>query len=59
MHFLERLQNSFKKKRGAENRQRALDEEIARLPSNTHSPVWHIKGESMSEHILDKQLMTA
>ncbi|PBK83841.1 hypothetical protein ARMGADRAFT_1048371 [Armillaria gallica] len=44
MHFLECLQNSFKKKCGAENCQRALDEEIARLPSNTHSPVWHIKG---------------
>ncbi|PBK63272.1 hypothetical protein ARMSODRAFT_1024021 [Armillaria solidipes] len=44
LHFLQHLQNSFKKKRGAMNRQKALDEEIAALPENTSSPVWRIKG---------------
>lgn len=44
LHFLERLFDSYKSKRGTANKQAALDAEINELPSNITSPVWRIKG---------------
>lgn len=44
LHFLEKLFSSYSKKRGTASKQAALDLELAKLPSNTTSPVWRIKG---------------
>ncbi|KAJ3824671.1 hypothetical protein F5880DRAFT_353082 [Lentinula raphanica] len=42
-HFLDRLFNSYSKKRTTESRQAALDQEIDSLPEEITSPVWRIK----------------
>lgn len=44
MFFLDKLFRSYKKKRGQESKQAALDREIESLPENITSPVWRIKG---------------
>ncbi|KAK6992397.1 hypothetical protein R3P38DRAFT_2570511 [Favolaschia claudopus] len=43
-HFIEQLFNSYKGKRSGPVKQAALDAARARLPPNTMSPVWRIKG---------------
>ncbi|KAK7037199.1 hypothetical protein R3P38DRAFT_3481335 [Favolaschia claudopus] len=43
-HFIEQLFNSYKGKRSGPVKQAALDAAKARLPPNTMSPVWRIKG---------------
>ncbi|KAJ3833982.1 hypothetical protein F5878DRAFT_545605, partial [Lentinula raphanica] len=43
-HFLDRLFNSYSKKRTTATRQAALDQEIRNLPEEITSPVWRIKG---------------
>ncbi|KIJ60407.1 hypothetical protein HYDPIDRAFT_177473 [Hydnomerulius pinastri MD-312] len=43
-HFLDYMGMSYKKKRGNEAKQQALDECISGLPKNVYSPVWRIKG---------------
>ncbi|KAE9396390.1 hypothetical protein BT96DRAFT_824723, partial [Gymnopus androsaceus JB14] len=43
-HFLERLFGSYTKKRKTETKQAALDAEVKKLPEETTSPVWRIKG---------------
>ena len=45
MFFLDKLFKSYKKKRGQESKQAALDREIESLPDNITSPVWRIEGE--------------
>ncbi|KAJ7110365.1 hypothetical protein C8R43DRAFT_904377, partial [Mycena crocata] len=42
--FLEKLFNSYQKKRGRKARQDALDAQRQRLPEKTSSPVWRIQG---------------
>ena len=44
MFFLDQLFKSYKKKRGQESKQAALEREIESLPDNITSPVWRIKG---------------
>lgn len=44
LHFLEKLFSSYSKKRGTDNKQAALNAELAKLPQNVTSPVWRIKG---------------
>jgi hypothetical protein len=44
MVFLDKLFDSYKKKRGAATKQAALDAAVAALPEDTTSPVWRIKG---------------
>ncbi|KAJ6569397.1 hypothetical protein B0H19DRAFT_1257049 [Mycena capillaripes] len=44
MVFIDKLFNSYKKKRGPETKCAALDAMLASLPQNTMSPVWRIKG---------------
>jgi len=48
MFFLDKLFKSYKKKRGQESKQAALDREIESLPDNITSPVWRIKGKVYS-----------
>lgn len=48
LHFLEKLFSSYSKKRGTASKQTALDLELEKLPSETTSPVWHIKGMHFS-----------
>jgi len=45
MFFLEKLFKSYKKKRGQESKQAALDSKIESLPDNITSPIWRIKGK--------------
>lgn len=45
MFFLDKLFKSYKKKRGQESKQAALDREIESLPDNITSPVWRMEGE--------------
>ncbi|KAK7032978.1 hypothetical protein R3P38DRAFT_3313080 [Favolaschia claudopus] len=42
--FIEKLFASYHKKRGAQNKQAALDAALANLPKETTSPVWRIRG---------------
>ncbi|KAJ6503838.1 hypothetical protein C8R45DRAFT_894926 [Mycena sanguinolenta] len=44
LFFIEKLFRSYKGKRGRSSKQAALDAALARLPQNTTSPVWRIKG---------------
>jgi len=44
MFFLDKIFKSYKKKRGRESKQAALDREIKSLPDIITSPVWRIKG---------------
>jgi hypothetical protein len=44
MFFIDKLFDSYKKKRGAEIKRAALEAAAATLPDNTMSPVWRIKG---------------
>ena len=44
MFFLDKIFKSYKKKRGRESKQAALDREIETLPDIITSPVWRIKG---------------
>lgn len=44
LHFLEKIFNSYKKKRGTESKQAALEAELRTLPTNITSPVWRING---------------
>jgi hypothetical protein len=44
MFFLDKIFKSYKKKRGRELKQAALDREIKSLPDIITSPVWRIKG---------------
>ncbi|KAJ7885666.1 hypothetical protein B0H14DRAFT_3431620 [Mycena olivaceomarginata] len=44
MVFLEKLFNSYKNKRGKEERQAALDAQRQKLPKDITSPVWRIQG---------------
>ncbi|KAF8173028.1 hypothetical protein K438DRAFT_1940336 [Mycena galopus ATCC 62051] len=44
LFFLEKLFKSYKGKRGRPSKQAALDAALSRLPENTTSPVWRIKG---------------
>ena len=43
MFFLEKLFKSYKKKRGQESKQEALNKELDALPDIITSPVWRIK----------------
>jgi hypothetical protein len=44
MFFIDKLFDSYKKKRGAETKRAALEAAVATLPNDTMSPVWRIKG---------------
>ncbi|KAJ6542980.1 hypothetical protein B0H19DRAFT_1212717 [Mycena capillaripes] len=44
MVFIDKLFDSYKKKRGPETKRAALDTTLVSLPQNTMSPVWRIKG---------------
>ncbi|KAF8486509.1 hypothetical protein JB92DRAFT_3085578 [Gautieria morchelliformis] len=43
-YFIKKLQGAYQTKRGRDAKQKALDEAVEALPSNTTSPVWLIKG---------------
>ncbi|KAK7006328.1 hypothetical protein R3P38DRAFT_3366987 [Favolaschia claudopus] len=44
LHFLEKIFESYKGKRGRASKEAALNARLASLPQNTTSPVWRIKG---------------
>jgi len=48
MFFLDKLFRSYKKKRGRESKQAALEKEIESLPDIITSPIWRINGRSIA-----------
>jgi len=47
--FMDRMALSYKKKRGKDAKQKALDDLKQTLPDNVISPVWRIKGLSFNK----------
>jgi hypothetical protein len=45
MFFIDKIFQSYKKKRGTASKQAALDAHLGTLPDDITSPVWRIKGE--------------
>lgn len=50
LHFLDKIFSSYSKKRGTAAKQASLDAELEKLPMNTISPVWRIKGMYFSDN---------